>query len=916
MLGSYVCRQCRSRLTRRIAPARNLQWQPRATFLSLRQTQSQDDAEHAQPEELPKEPKTPKSTGGEVQNIAKIRYVETGDSTQPNFGGRYSKLIEEAAEDQEQRLGTEQFNVTETAPDTASENGPAVAIQKALREHKVEKAYRVFLDNYKSRSSPVLTHPPPSDIALVQNGAIFHELLKEVNVAFCFRTKKIGVTPTQVLFRYEQTGIATHELWIKNTLLYLTHQALLAINTPSPTSGRNLTNILTELVSLWRLFFQIKGPGTADRFNKIDKKWNFPTVDELPKVFNTPNFNMRLQEFIPNQMGNSMLGFCAVYFYTLSDAFTAIKPLRDEAAPFIQFLGRLLAGSSVRSVFIFTKTSRQFNDLPDEVKQDVIKEMENAPIRALTDLGSQGESLQHDQTDDPIANLESFHLKRIARAVELKDTADTLENIWIDVEKTFTTDNISKIPHTIYNAFLSGFMILFRAQRSVDVWNHMVAHGVKPDMKSWVALLEGCKKAKDLDGFNAMWARLLNTGVEPDNYAWTTRVHGLCSLRQINLALTTLDDMGKRWLSAENLPTDPRIDSRNRSTTKKQKPLTKITNTCTKPSIEVINGAVTAIVQLPANAMRHDKRIDYVRKILAWAGNFSIKPDAITFNSLIQLHLRAADYATAYKILRQMEINGIVGDVATYTMLIRSSFDNNSFDTLTKAQQADKILNLFNDLEADGLKLNQVFYGIAIDRLLKQYSNHDAVRQIMGHMRERNIIPSAHLYASLITHYFQQSPPAIEAVDYLVDQFFTGNRVATDRFLFDRIIEGYAAHGEVGKMMSVVTRLSKHGAVPGWIALTTVIQVLAKEGDFDRARAIVRDVEMREGIAKGGVLGGNKAEDRFFSVVKEIGLGSREERMAEYDNDTTMNAGEDQMMGEYLRGQDIDPKVVTEETRE
>src|SRR5690242_5013248 len=45
MLSSYICRQCRARLPPRRTPYTTSQWQPRATFISLRTKQPQQDAE-------------------------------------------------------------------------------------------------------------------------------------------------------------------------------------------------------------------------------------------------------------------------------------------------------------------------------------------------------------------------------------------------------------------------------------------------------------------------------------------------------------------------------------------------------------------------------------------------------------------------------------------------------------------------------------------------------------------------------------------------------------------------------------------------------------------------------------------------------------------------------------------------------
>lgn len=763
-----------------------------------------------------------------------------------------------------------------------AEKSHAQAIEEALSKGRIDKAWKVFEENYTSKDCKALTEPSLSDIALLSNGKIFLRLLSSVNAAFCRGNTNLAITPTAVLFRYEQLGIARPEYWARQTLSYLTFQAIKAVNASTDKPQRDLPSLLFELLSVWRLFFQCKGQ-KGDALETISTEWYLPDTKSLPDLYESKNFSMRLQEYHPKYVGNSALGFCAVYLYSMSDALTSVESLQQHAAPLLKFFEQLLAGSNVSPVVKYTEHSKAFSELPTEVQKQIRKEINAAPQKAMVMIGSKGETLDAEDRGDPVANLEAFYLKRIARAVESRTSVSVLDSLWKQVEKAYTAQGQNAtIPPRIYNAFLAGYMVLLTSQRSVEVWNHMIAHGVKPDLQSWVALLDGCAKAKDLNGFNAMWTRMLSTGVEPDNYAWTTRVNGLISLRQVTLGLAALDEMGKRWLSAETVINNPQTHGKNRQGTKNLPKSAKAINNCTKPSIEVVNGAVSALVQIRPESMRHDKRVDFVQKILGWAGNFEIRPNAHTYNSLIQLYLRAGDYATAFKVLRQMDKDGIQGDIATHTMLITAAFDNQAFDNLSESEQTGRILSLFDDLEKGGMKLNDYVYSTAIDRLLKQHSNYSAVRAIIDHMTARNLVPSAHVYTSLITFYFQQQPPAMPAIDSLVLQIFTSDRMPNDRIMFDRIMEGYAEHGEVGKMMSVLTRMSKHGKVPGWGALSVVVRALVEDGDMERARAIVRDVERVEGVAEGGITGGAKGESAFFNMVKGFGIGLEQGKMGEF----------------------------------
>ncbi|KAJ4991847.1 glutathione S-transferase [Stagonosporopsis vannaccii] len=885
MLSSYVCRQCRARLHPRRVPIKTAQWQPRATFISLRGKQPQQNVEQneAQSQSADKNTATESDQPPSYNLFDRSQTSSQSASNDTRRVGRYSRHVRDGAGDAPEPLDA----VLPEESKSAEGEGPAHTLRviSRLQSSGLDAAWALFNRIYTSADCEALTNPSVRDIRLINERDFFSSIVGKIVKQFA-EGRELAVSPTTALFKYEQLGIASPRLWVKGAIEPLTHQVMLAANGASESPQRDLSSLLSELISVWRLFFQCKGVGN-EPLDAISPEWNLPVVDALPHSFSSDDFNYRLQDFHPKCIGSSALGFCAVYMFNLSDAIKANENLRLQASPFLDLLVRVLSGARVNTVLRHPAYSFAFKRLPEDVQVEITKEIGSAPARALSVLGRQ-------QWNDPDTNtsnaarlqtttdLESFNLKAIARAVESRSSPVVLQSHWKRIVRDYTQNGKISIPPSIYNAFLSGYLVLRQAPRSVEVWNHMISNGVKPEMPTWVAMLEGCEKAKDLDGFNGMWQRMQSAGIEPDNYAWTTRIHGLMSFRQLDLGLRALDEMGKRWRSAETMTNASPSNSRSSKGAKNIPASASVINKCTKPSVEVINGAISGIVQLPQNARLHQqKRIDYVQKILKWGAQFDIKPNTRTFNILIQLYLNASDYATAFKVVKQMELKGVQADISTHTMLITAAFENGALDSLSEADRASRVIQMFEELEAGGMRLNNYVYATAIDRLLKQYGSHSAVRTIVEHMRSRNLSPTAHAYTSLITYYFQQEPPAIAAVDSLLQQIFESRYEDSDKVLFDRTIEGYAAHGEIGKMMSVLTRMSKGGKHPGFRALTAVIKALVAAGDIDRARFIVRDVQRGEGVAKGGVTGAFNDEKHFLDVAEELGIGSEEERMGD-----------------------------------
>ena len=118
--------------------------------------------------------------------------------------------------------------------------------------------------------------------------------------------------------------------------------------------------------------------------------------------------------------------------------------------------------------------------------------------------------------------------------------------------------------------------------------------------------------------------------------------------------------------------------------------------------------------------------------------------------------------------------------------------------------------------------------------------------------------------------------------------------------------------------MSVLTKMSKHGKLPGWSALKAVVRALVDDGDFERARAVVRDVERGEGVAQGGIVGGAQGQREFFFIVRGFGIGLEEDRMGDFmAQDRAVRASDDEtVLGHQLRDQEIQQLTGNEEAQE
>ncbi|KAF2749383.1 hypothetical protein M011DRAFT_419651 [Sporormia fimetaria CBS 119925] len=876
MLSSYICRQCRIQIIRRLASQRPSPRRPLSNFVSLRPARNAPDAPRRESDDTPD------------NAVSRPRPVEEHLDREPRQRlrrGRYADLVfrPNGQEGQDKLHEDDSAVRVFHEPHAVRDGASLISIGRALTDGNLDEAWSHLLHLYPSKDCAALTDPPLSQSNLWGGGKIFKRLLDRIVVAYTTGAA-VPSTPSMVLFKYEQLDLyrfATQDMGylhhaIRDVLRQYTIY-LLQYSSSAHGKGPKPDAVLREMLAVWRVVFQCRGRD-PHAMEELDAQWKFlPDVAEVQKSFadlsHPTNIANRMEFWLPRLSFNPEIAFSATAAFSMLNqksefAFPMSESVLQEAAPFLQFMAHILSnGLSERLLRSLETHSPIYQHASGEIQETIRRLVEQAPVDAAIVIGAKTHRGKRLTQTEQSSNLELDLLKRIARAVQEHSHKSRLERLWTEAVRGFTNENNkTTIPTTVYNAFLQGFLTLYAKEWSIEVWNHMIAHKINPNLKSWTAMLSGCERGRDLTGLKTIWDRMMRSGVQPDAFAWTAYVHGLISLRALNDGLVAMDQMGKQWLATqetENKAPAKGSKGQAKAEAKEKRP---------KPTIEVVNGAISAIAQLRLGNQAFQRKIRHVQEILAWASQFSIRPDAITYNTLIQLYLSGSDYQTVFKLLNQMEADGIEADMATYTMLIRSAFENQSFSGLAAEEQAQRVMEIFDELESGGLELNRYLYSSTIDRLLKQYSNFEAVRAVMEHMISRGLKPNHHIFTPLMTHYFKQSPPDIEAVDSLWYMITNVPGVPTDKVLFDRVIEGYASVGEIGKMMAVLITMSKHGKLPGWPALTAVVKALAAGGEWERALNVVKDVRKEEGLLKDGVGGNGHGQEHFWHVVQSLGL--------------------------------------------
>ena len=378
MMRSYVCQQCRLQLRRPLLAPRYPQLPPGRTIVSFRNKQLNTTQE------------------------APLRSSEgTSDRHNTVQGGEQKSVDSEAQRQQEashEDLPPTDMPLRHHGANTRQTKTTPVAQKihdnleyKSSEGTKV--AWNIFDKTYTSRDVPALTDPSFADVHHLAAGKIFLRLGNFICHEFQRGNTEVP-TPTELLFRYEKLGITPSNAW-KQAIANITYQLLVSMakdtNTmnkaqePTPTKKRTTEEIMTELLSMWKLFFQRFGSRNGrDDLESISPEWK--NIPETEVAFRTgKNFGARLQEFHPAHATSPELQFSAISIFNCFSAESpspsaSLQQLQSENKIFLNLITSTLAGAEVhKALGHLDGDPRIKRNLSEDFRRSIAVQIDSAP---------------------------------------------------------------------------------------------------------------------------------------------------------------------------------------------------------------------------------------------------------------------------------------------------------------------------------------------------------------------------------------------------------------------------------------------------------------------------------------------------------------------------------------------------------
>ncbi|RYP62828.1 hypothetical protein DL769_007156 [Monosporascus sp. CRB-8-3] len=862
MKGSWpVCLLCRHRLATSVPSsgparpaARQRHAQARFTTSTRRRHDTTRGAATAPSEGSPNSPTAAETVAAARDTIRIRKYLdaESRESKPESRNGWPRRPPEKSSakvDDLFRQIVAEQqqLNPAQRAESKADANTATLAtlvqdigkLDDMVRDDAIEAAY-VFL---KTEIYPVVLKP---DICIPQ---VFYKVVAEL-MQKVVAAKKASIdspklpTVAEISSVYADIGMLKPWKWadlVGELVKTLVGMSTSTEDYPSTEAYEahlaTRAALLADLVESWKVLSSPKFTqvGASHASEILDGFW-FPSLDKhsLIKFSKSNNFTAAFSSVFPqymsNELGAPVAALTIATYALLQDPLRGNDNVRRSAARFMFNIAYLISHVQIQDDALRNLFTNTFPSLEGYVMDEWPRIQ--AQLRHRPEVA--GGSLAHRRvsglTSPNGVNTWSLNQAYLARnSIEV----DRMWQDFVGADKDLTEERTLHLQNNVdlIDSFINIYMALNQPAKALTAWNMLKKIGLSPTLKTWNTMLDGCKKARNVNAIRNIWAKLVRTGGQLDAAVWTTRVSGLIESGDLEGGLMALEEMTALWKRGLN-------DSKSRAV---------------RPTIEPINAALAGLIR--------QKRMPAAERLLDWAGRQGIEPDIITFNTLLRPMIREERHRDIQRLFATMKKRGVQADAATFTIVLDATLArieppsrSASESELASFKEAQKeaVARVLSQMEAVGLETNLHTYGKMIYLLLQSGGDRatEAVKAVLAHLWEQGYELSPHIYTMLVEHYFSRQPPDLASVGELLLQAQKSRHIANgapemDRIFYDRVVKGYALADRPATALDLYYRLSGEGYLVTLGTQVELLRALLRHGLWDEAKDLVDNTKRR-----------------------------------------------------------------------
>ena len=433
----------------------------------------------------------------------------------------------------------------------------------------------------------------------------------------------------------------------------------------------------------------------------------------------------------------------------------------------------------------------------------------------------------------------------------------------------------------IFNLILNGCGKKGDFDNLYRVYEEMLNNGIKPTNITMNTIIDAFIRNDELDKAWKIFEKMLNNQITPDNFTLSTLFRGIKTsehydylMKGINLVKERKDNIdiilinvlldaciklkdSNDFLELFDNLINGKFSNGNNNVSDENKKKNVI-----KPDLITYNTYIKGCTQLKF----HD-RIDYVFEHLIDKNDINITPNDVTFNSLIDAYVRQNNMNKVFFLITKMQEMNIKPDNFTYTTIIKGlnkdSFPSNSnnktneldlafqlfekvkqiskpdeilynciMDACLRFNQVDKMLELYKEMNDNGISLSSVTCGIVI-KAYGMKGDVDSALKMYEKMKLNKIKISSVTYGCLINVCIKNNKlmKAFELYELLNKEGIEMNTI-----LYTTMIKAYSKTKNLNKVIEILnTMIKSKNAKPNIITYNCVIDCCIKCDNFKLA---------------------------------------------------------------------------------
>merc|ERR1719269_283523 len=225
--------------------------------------------------------------------------------------------------------------------------------------------------------------------------------------------------------------------------------------------------------------------------------------------------------------------------------------------------------------------------------------------------------------------------------------------------------------------------------------------------------------------------------------------------------------------------------------------------------------------------------IERVRELWAEMRRRDVRPTSITLGCMVDALVCNSQPDEALRLVKEVRDD----------MSMREILNTVIYSTLLKgfgrAQQPEKVQQVFEDMQADGIACNTVSYNTMIDANART-GRMDRCDELFQQMQAAGISPDIITYSTLVKGYCMDGD--IDKGFAVLEDMTSRGKHEPDEILYNSLLDGCAKQHRVDDALALIESMAQNNVRPSNFTLSILVKLLGRSRRLNQAFTTVEDM--------------------------------------------------------------------------